>query len=264
MKGIDISNNNGQINFNSMKKNDIQIIYMKASEGTTFNDPMLNINYNSARKENLYIGFYHFLVGTSQPETQAENFYNQIKDKHSDLIPMLDVESNFQNLMDYIKRFIVKFKELSSMNIGIYTYSSFISNLDSSLSEFILWEANYNNDIWNLPKNNIWKSRAGHQYTDKGKIIGNDGNFDLNEFNENIFLEKKSTGYVVTNYLPNGYRGDGSFLGVDIQYIKEYFNDINIYIRGNNNGVWVETQVLDIKKCNELKKSLGSWFYDIK
>ena len=32
---------------------------------------------------NLKVGFYHFLVKTSSPETQAENFYNKIKNKVS-------------------------------------------------------------------------------------------------------------------------------------------------------------------------------------
>lgn len=76
--------------------------------------------------------------------------------------------------------------------------------------------------------------------------------------------EEKATGYVVTEYLPNGYRGDGSFIGVDIQYVQEYFKDINIYIKGDSKGVWLETQVLPYSKCLELKETLGSWFYTIR
>lgn len=76
--------------------------------------------------------------------------------------------------------------------------------------------------------------------------------------------EEKTTGYVVTNYLPNGYRGDGSFTGIDIKYVQEYFKGINIYIRGDSKGVWIETQVLPYSKCLELKETLGSWFYAIK
>lgn len=75
---------------------------------------------------------------------------------------------------------------------------------------------------------------------------------------------EKTTGYVVTNYLPNGYKGDGKFIGVDIQYVQEYFKGINIYAKGDSKGVWIETQVLPIEKCKELQKSLGSWFYAIR
>ncbi len=264
LKGIDISNNNGQICFVGVKDSGVEAVYMKATEGTTFKDSTLKGNYECAREQNLKVGFYHFLVGSSEPETQAENFYNQIKDKHNDLIPMLDVETNFENLMDYVHRFINKFKELSQLPIGIYTYSGFMENLDDTLSEFTLWEANYNNNPWVLPDNKIWDSRAGHQYTEKGKINGIEGNVDINEFNDDILVEEKTTGYVRTNYLPNGHKGDGSFIGVDIQYVKESFKDIDIFMRGNEKGVWVETQVLPLEKCRELQETLGSWFYDIK
>ncbi|NFA44009.1 N-acetylmuramoyl-L-alanine amidase [Clostridium botulinum] len=74
----------------------------------------------------------------------------------------------------------------------------------------------------------------------------------------------ESTGYVVTQYLPNGFKGDNSFIGVDLQYVLSYFKDIKCYIRGDNKGVWIETQVVPYSKCLELKQALGSWFYTIK
>lgn len=66
--------------------------------------------------------------------------------------------------------------------------------------------------------------------------------------------------YVVTDYLPNAYEG---YNGVDINYILSYFSNIKCYVRGNNKGVWIETQYLPKDKCEELKNTLGSWFYEI-
>ncbi|CUU46188.1 N-acetylmuramoyl-L-alanine amidase [Clostridium beijerinckii] len=83
---------------------------------------------------------------------------------------------------------------------------------------------------------------------------------------KNFPLEKvKSTtsnskAYVVTNYLPSAYEG---YNGVNINYVLGYFQDIKCYVRGNDKGVWIETQYLPIDKCNELKNTLGSWFYSI-
>lgn len=68
-------------------------------------------------------------------------------------------------------------------------------------------------------------------------------------------------GYVVTTYLPHS---SDSYDGVDINYVLGYFNGIKCYVRGNDKGVWIETQDLDLYKCNELKSTLGSWFYEIK
>lgn len=67
--------------------------------------------------------------------------------------------------------------------------------------------------------------------------------------------------YVVTNYLPSAYKG---YDGVDINYVLSYFKGVKCYIRGNSKGIWIETEYLYKDKVEELKKSLGSWFYEIK
>jgi N-acetylmuramoyl-L-alanine amidase len=66
-------------------------------------------------------------------------------------------------------------------------------------------------------------------------------------------------GYIVTSYLPHG----GSYDGVDINSILSYFTGVKCYVRGNSKGVWIETEYLNIDKCNELKNTLGSLFYSI-
>jgi GH25 family lysozyme M1 (1,4-beta-N-acetylmuramidase) len=240
-----------------VKCDGVEIVYIKATEGSTYIDGYLDTNYANAHYIGLKTGFYHFLVGTSSPETQATNFYNAISDKTNDLIPMLDIETNFDGLMDYVLKFIDKFKELSNMPIGIYTYTGFMDNLDNRIASYPLWEANYNNDPWNL-SDNFFTDRVGHQYTETGKIDGIDTKCDANEFNEGVLTNSK--GYVVTNYLPPAY---GDYEGVDINYILSYFQGVKTYVRGNEKGVWIETQMLPIEQCNELKETLGSWFYSI-
>ena len=89
-------------------------------------------------------------------------------------------------------------------------------------------------------------------------------NFPLADFKALKENEETATGYIVTTYLPNGYRGDGSFVGVDLEYVLSYFKDIRCYVKGDSKGIWIETQVLPIEKCKELQKTLGSWFYAIR
>lgn len=192
MKGIDISNNNGAINFSGVKNSGVECVYIKATEGTTFQDSYKSAFYGGAKSIGAKVGFYHFLVGTSAPETQAENFYSQIKDYENDLVPMLDVEVNFGGLNDYIARFIARFNQLTNMEIGIYTYTSFLNeHIDvARFKDFKLWEANYNNNPWNLPSNGF-TNRIGHQYTEKGYINGVNGVCDVNEFNEGVFNGNK-------------------------------------------------------------------------
>lgn len=67
--------------------------------------------------------------------------------------------------------------------------------------------------------------------------------------------------YVVTDYLPHAYDG---YDGVDIKYVLSYFEGVKCYVRGNDKGVWIETEYVTKEKANELKNTLGSWFYEIK
>lgn len=262
MKGIDISNHNGRIDFKTVKNEGIELVYIKATEGTTYKDAYLSDNYNGATNAALKTGFYHFLVGTSAPETQAQNFHNNIKDKQNDLKPCLDVEVNNFEVMDYTLRFIGKFESLSNLPLCIYTGGYFANdNLDSRLVNYPLWIAHYG--VENPMETNIWgKAYVGHQYTSSGRVSGISGNVDLNNFYDGI-LVSETKGYVVTNYLPNGYKGNRSFEGIDLEYILNYFDGVRCYVKSNAKGVWIETQMIPISKCLELKNKLGSWFYSI-
>ncbi|ACD24076.1 glycoside hydrolase [Clostridium botulinum] len=263
MNGIDVSNHNGSIDFNKVKEDNIEVVYIKATEGTTYKDPYLNQHYSGAKKAGLKTGFYHFLVGSSEPETQAENFYNNIKDKENDLKPCLDIETNNFNVMDYALRFIKKFECLCELELCIYTSPYFANeNLDSRLAKYQCWIAHYG--VETPMETNVWRDNyAGHQFTETGRINGINTNVDINTFTKDIFTNNKSQGYVVTQYLPNGYRGDNSFEGIDLEYVLSYFKDVRCYVRKDSKGVWIETQTLSMGKCLELKKVLGSWFYSI-
>lgn len=76
-----------------------------------------------------------------------------------------------------------------------------------------------------------------------------------------LALDENKVGYVVTNYLPAAYEG---YDGVDINYILSYFKDIKTYVRCDKNGIWIETQILTMERCLELKETLGRWFFSIK
>ena len=188
--GIDISNYDGYVDFNAVKQSGIKAVYMKASESNYFIDPYASENSINAKKAGLKVGYYHYLTGSSSPEEQARLFYNCIKDKPNDLKPCVDVESSPETASDYTIRFINEFKKLSDMDVVVYTYSNFIPNLDPSLSQYTLWEANYNKNPFVLPSNAIWTNRAGHQYSSTGTVPGvNADGVDLNVFNHSIFLD---------------------------------------------------------------------------
>lgn len=62
--------------------------------------------------------------------------------------------------------------------------------------------------------------------------------------------EKKA--YIVTKYLPYAYEG---YDGVDIRTILDkYFDGIKCYVRGDKNGVWIETEYLQAEEVIKLNK----------
>lgn len=83
-----------------------------------------------------------------------------------------------------------------------------------------------------------------------------------NTIDSNIPIKpiEEAKGYVITRYLPPD---SANYDGVNINSVLEYFKGTICYVRGNSKGVWIETQYLPLAKCNELKSSLGSWFYKI-
>ena len=264
-KGIDISEHNGKVNLVQAKAAGYTGVIIKTSEGVTYEDSCFNYNYAEALRSGMKIGFYHYLKETSAPEDQAVKFHSLIKDKKIDIVPFLDVEDNFKNnkAIDLVKRFISKWNSISNLPIGIYTGNYYANeNLSyAELKKYKLWVANYNGRPF---KTNTWgDTYAGFQYSEKGSVPGISGNVDLNEFNDDILISNGKKPYIVSNYLPNGYQGDNSFEGVDDTYIHKYTGPYNIYYRSNEKGIWFETQRIEESEVENLKKSLGSWFYAV-
>lgn len=202
MDGIDISKHNGNIDFDKVKSSGINVIVMKATEGGSYIDPMLEKNYKQALGKGFNIGFYHFLYELSDPKRQANWFWQNIKDKEFNVIPVLDAERNNNNKFNketYTKfclDFLEEFKRLSGIDCILYTYTHFANSLmDSRLKPYKLWEANYytNNGQRHNRKGltNIWgKDIVGHQYASTGRVNGINTNCDLNDFEEGILLNK--------------------------------------------------------------------------
>lgn len=145
-KFLDLSEHNIINDYNQFATSDLTSVVLKATEGTTWVDSLYRGKYNNLRGK-VKIGFYHFLTSTSEPETQAENFYNNIKDYPYQVVPVVDVEQGSLSSMaeNYTERFINRFKELSGQTCMIYSYYYYIKD-NFSLAfrkRFNWWIASY-------------------------------------------------------------------------------------------------------------------------
>ena len=195
IKGIDISNHQLSVDFNALKKY-VQVVIMKATEGVTYKDPLLESHYQKAKTAGFPVGFYHFMSESSSPSEQAEAFYKAIKDKKYEILPCLDIETNNQNrspsqITDRCLEFLDKFKGLSGIDCMVYTGGYFgRDNLDIRIKGYKAWIAHYG---VNSPMSTGFNEVVGHQYTSSGNVYGISGNVDLNNFTEGIFINKKQT-----------------------------------------------------------------------
>lgn len=211
-QGIDVSNWQGYIDYAQVKNAGIQIVYIKASQGTTYKDPYFEINYENAKANNLKVGFYHFLTATNiqEAEEQAIFFASVISGKQADCKLVLDYEQfngvNNELINQIAIAFIKKIKELTEKEVIIY---SDLSNVENTFNANVasngeLWIAFYG-DYRNLENvNSSWSNFVGVQYTDRGRIPGINTVVDRDLFTEQVFLsditELPNTDNPIENY----------------------------------------------------------------
>ena len=138
--------------------------------------------------------------------------------------------------------------------LGISFEGNYDTRTEMPIEQYNAWcelKAYLCNKYGNLPV-------FGHR--EKGSSECPGANFPLDNVKNASVSTSSGKAYVVTNYLPHS---SDNYDGVDISYVLSYFDGVKCYFRGNAKGVWIETQYLDMDKCNELKSILGSWFYSI-
>ncbi|MBO5413450.1 MAG: LysM peptidoglycan-binding domain-containing protein [Clostridia bacterium] len=196
-EGIDVSGWQGRIDYEQVKNNGIEIIYMKSSEGSNFVDPYFNENYTNAKANGLKVGFYHYVDARSQQEAieEARFFVSVISGKTPDCKLAIDFESfgnlNIEEINQIAITFIETVERLSGKEVVIYSDTSNAKNIFSEeLVKYPLWVAQY--EVEKPTPNGKWNSWVGWQYTDIGEIAGINGYVDRDKFTQDILLNNTS------------------------------------------------------------------------
>jgi lysozyme len=185
-QGIDVSHRQGHIQWQKVKASGISFAFCKATEGTSFNDPLFIENVQLAKKAGISVGGYHFLRATTaaQGVEEANHFIAGVQKAGGfnvlDLPPVVDTEVA-GNTVEAITAWIARVTEVTGKQPIIYTYPSFIDeHLDASLANVPLWFASYSES---QPKDRGgWKKWMFLQYSDKGQVPGITGAVDLDEY----------------------------------------------------------------------------------
>ncbi len=186
-KCIDISEWNGDINFNKVRNTGVTCVIIRAGYGKDPNqeDNKFNEYYRQAKNAGLNVGAYWYSYATSVDAAKAEvrNCMNTIGGKQFELPVFLDVEEYRQavlprrTLTDIISAFCDGIKSYG-YDVGMYSAKSMLVDSaypDELSSKYLIWIAAPNTSYSDLPSYvDLW------QYSWNGKVDGIRGDVDLN------------------------------------------------------------------------------------
>ncbi len=92
VRGIDVSNHQGDIDWQKVSGSDVRFAYIKASEGGDFVDKRFQQNWREAKRAGLPVGAYHYFTQCKSGAEQARNFIAVVPREKGSLPPVLDAE----------------------------------------------------------------------------------------------------------------------------------------------------------------------------
>jgi lysozyme len=92
VQGVDVSAYQGTIDWDVLAEQDIDFAWIKATEGSSYQDPRFADNWAGAHDTDLLVGAYHFLSIDSPGTDQAVNVTATVSRHQGDLPVVVDVE----------------------------------------------------------------------------------------------------------------------------------------------------------------------------
>lgn len=204
--GVDISHYQGNVDFDKMERDNIQFVFIKATEGAKYKDDMFEINMDRAEKSNIYIGCYHFFSAKSSGKKQVNNYIKTVGDLTGKLLPVVDVEvyesdDGTYNIVDELKEYINCVEKYYGVKPIIYTtIKNYNKYIKADFEECPLWIRSVY-----FPANFITKEWTFWQYSDtetKEYYQGEEECIDMNVFDGSLEDLKK----LIINNMRNSCR----------------------------------------------------------
>src|SRR5581483_382824 len=167
--GLDVSSYEGQPNWSSVKSSGRSFAWAKATEGTYYIDGDYSYNQNNGKSAGVYMGSYHFArPDLNGPGTEAGYFWNvaggYTKNDGKTIMPTLDYEtfngvvgaSGYSDWANQWCDIVVNDAAGGGVKVRPVIYISACNGCDvnSSVSQWISWIANYNGE--NAQTGNPW------------------------------------------------------------------------------------------------------------
>ena len=194
VKGVDVSEYQGEVDWDKIKEQNIDFAFIKATEGSKGKDNSFDKNYEKLKNMDMLLGLYHFFSFESLGEEQADNYIKVVGNIENDenlMLPIIDIEyysyykkvkPNKEWVTKELQKMLDKLEKTYRVKPIIYTTMEFYQEyIEGEFLEYDIWIRN----ILTKPdlENREWKF---WQYTGRGKLEGYNGEekyIDLNVFN---------------------------------------------------------------------------------
>jgi GH25 family lysozyme M1 (1,4-beta-N-acetylmuramidase) len=154
VRGIDVSHHNGDIDYGRVLDAGRTFAYIKATQDTSFRDPMFALNLQRARQAGVLTGAYHFFDYTLDGAEQADHFLDHI-DAAGGLLgslpPVVDVEcwgpsgisthlTSAERLRAFIDRVYERSGRLPVVYTSVFMWDQVVGGADG-FADLPLWAA---------------------------------------------------------------------------------------------------------------------------
>lgn len=196
-RGIDVSHHQGNIDWQKVASdNDIEFVFIKATEGIQMTDPKFHTNRRQAHKQGLLVGAYHFMLPKVSGAQQFDHFADVVG-RDIDLRPVLDLENPLKGDIGNDEAYRTEVKawiDACTAEYGcppiVYASPSFVrdhqlSDVISHCPYWIAWYTRMPHAV-SSRRHYLMLTHPGTQailwqYTDKGSVRGISSHVDLNE-----------------------------------------------------------------------------------
>lgn len=187
--GLDISQHNGNIDWNKINKNFISFVMVKATQGKGFKDKNFDTNWQQLKEAGIIRGAYHFFTHSTDASAQATHFAQIVRFEPSDLPPILDIEDDVvgqtqaddATLVKQVRVWLQLVEQLTGRKPIIYTTAHFWNaHMTEEFGDYPLWVAKFSDVPKSMPKG--WSKWTFWQYSDQASVDGV-GTVDTNIFN---------------------------------------------------------------------------------
>jgi lysozyme len=191
LRGIDVSNYQGHVDWAAVKASGISFAICKATEGTTYLDPTLGANWAGMHANGIVRGAYHFGHPGSSAIDQARYFVHAVTGvggfhNSSSLQLVLDLETadgqSPAQVWAWVQAFMGEIQSLTGrpgiIYVGYYFWKDSVGNPTNNLNA-PLWIAAYTASPLIPP---AWSGFTFWQYTDAGSVPGVAGKVDSDYF----------------------------------------------------------------------------------